>query len=102
MRKKELLICISICLLWSFTLAQTTSDSSSGFIKIALRDGANQLLLSVGGSTSLIFPVKELSDGKFQVSFERETGFRPNYIVDTFKERFQKANIQIDYLIEVR
>ena len=102
MKKRELIILICICLLWNFTLAQNIPDSLSDLIKITLRDGANRLLLSQGDSTSLILPVKEIADGKYQISFEKETNFEPNIIVDSFKESFQKANIQKDYLVEVK
>lgn len=102
MKKRNIITLISICLLWNFTLAQDTSDSVSGYMKITLREAANQLLLSKGDSTSLILPVKELRDQKYQISFEKETDFEPNRIVDTFKESFQKANIERDYLVEVK
>ena len=77
------------------------NHSSSEVTKIALRDIGNQLLLSQQDSTSLILPVKEMSTGKFELSFQSQLAFTPDSLVTFTKNSIEKANLPNDYRVEV-
>jgi len=102
MKKTSLVLTIiCVCLTWNFTFSQSEQTQVSSKVKIALRNTANELLLSNEDSTSLIMPVKEIAEGKFQISFEKNVSFEPVKIVSILKSSLSKANIERSYLVEV-
>ncbi len=70
-------------------------------VKISLRDVGNQLLLSNHDSTSLILPVVELGDTKFELSFQHQLTFEPGMLVSIVNSAFQKSGLPENYIVEV-
>ncbi len=66
-----LFLAIAIFCVWSFSDPISNNEPFSEKVKIALRQVGNQLLLSNKDSVSLILPVKELANNKYQISFEK-------------------------------
>ena len=97
--KRNLYILLLLVVLVFFGCNQ--NHSSSEITKIALRDIGNKLLLSYQDSTSLILPVKEISTGKFELSFQSQLAFTPDSLVTYTKESIKKANLPNEYRVEV-
>jgi hypothetical protein len=95
---------IGLALLAVVMLLKTHKEKvlNPDFVKIALRDAGNQLLLSNHDSTSRILPIKKLDDAKFQLSFEHELAINPDTLVKVVQLSFQKANLPRHYQIEVK
>ena len=105
MYKKEvvsgvLLIVLAI-VLWSFYTQGNDKNDLSERLKITLRQVGNQLLLTNQDSTSLIFPIKKIEEGKYQISFEKELKFEPNILVQVVKKNFEKSAFSKNYRVEV-
>lgn len=74
---------------------------STQITKIALRDIGNKLLLSYQDSTSLILPVKKISNGTYELSFQSQLGFNPDSLVLFTKESINKTDLPREYRVEV-
>jgi Xaa-Pro aminopeptidase len=71
-------------------------------MKIALREAANQLLLSRQDSTTLIAPIRQLADSIYEISFNQPIGFEPDALVLAIESGLEQASIQGSYTVEVR
>lgn len=87
--------------LWSFYPQETNQNDFSERVKITLREVGNQLLLSNKDSTSLILPVKEITENKFEISFEKSLGFEPSQLVKNLKVNLEKSSFSKNYRVEV-
>mgnify|MGYP003635454976 FL=1 len=96
-----LFLAIAIFCVWSFSDPISNNEPFSEKVKIALRQVGNQLLLSNKDSVSLILPVKELANNKYQISFEKQLSIEPNILVDVVKNAFEKAEFSENYIVEV-
>jgi len=70
-------------------------------IKIALRAAGNALLLKNNDTTSLVLPVKEVSDQTYELSFQKEIAIHPEILVDVIDAALKKKNISKDYITEL-
>ncbi|WP_298515040.1 winged helix-turn-helix domain-containing protein [uncultured Kordia sp.] len=103
-KKRIYLYCIFIIiglLIWQFSKPSKAQTAFSETVKIALRDVGNKLLLSENDSTSLILPVKEIRNSKYELSFKSQLTFEPNSLVTIVENSFQKAKLPSNYLVEV-
>jgi DNA-binding winged helix-turn-helix (wHTH) protein len=92
---------IAIFCIWSFSDPISNNEPFSEKVKIALREVGNQLLLSNKDSISLILPVKELANNKYQISFEKQLSIEPNILVEVVRNAFEKAEFSENYIVEV-
>ncbi|WP_420603417.1 winged helix-turn-helix domain-containing protein [Flagellimonas sp.] len=76
-------------------------ETFSSLVKVALRNTGNTLLLQSKDSTSLILPVVELEQNKFQLSFQKELPISPDSLVAAVTKNFQALNLPNEYLVEV-
>lgn len=97
--KRHLYIILTLLILSVFGCKQ--DNASIEITKIALRDIGNKLLLSHQDSTSLILPVKKVTNRKFELSFQSQLGISPDSLVDFVRSSFDKANLPEDYRVEV-
>lgn len=85
-----------------FSLDQTDTERKyPELVKIALREVGNQLLLSDHDSSTAIPPIVELTDTRFELSFQQELSFEPALLIATVKEVMIKADLPQDYIVEV-
>ena len=70
-------------------------------VKMAMREVGNQLLSSHGDSTSIIHPIVEVADSKFELSFENEFAFEPDELIAHMKSSLRKSDLAADYRVEV-
>ena len=87
--------------LFMLSCSNESNDDASGLVKVALRDVGHHLLLINQDSVSIVKPVKELDELKFQLSFEESLDIYPDSLVFLVKNSFQKANLPKHYLVEV-
>lgn len=86
---------------WIFSKPSKAETMFSEKVKIALRDVGNKLLLSEKDSTSLILPVIELTNSKYEVSFQNTLQFEPNMMVSIIEDSFIRSELPSAYLVEV-
>jgi len=87
-----------------FCIVSCKNDSNKDFsevTKVALRDVGHKLLLINQDSTSLVKPVLELEDQKYQLSFQESVSIHPDSLVNVIKNSFQKSGLPKYYLTEV-
>ncbi len=77
------------------------TDDFSKKVKISLRAVGNDLLLSNQDSTSLILPVKKITDLQYELSFENDLVFSPDSLVTIVKRTIEKSWLSQNYLVEV-
>ncbi|MEM6686974.1 MAG: winged helix-turn-helix domain-containing protein [Bacteroidota bacterium] len=92
------LIVLSI---WIFSTRNSQQTEFSEKVKIALRDVGNKLLLSKKDSTSLILPVKEIADFKYELSFQNHLTFEPSEMVSIIAKSLATSKLPQEYLVEV-
>jgi DNA-binding winged helix-turn-helix (wHTH) protein len=68
---------------------------------VALRDVGHKILLINQDSTSLVKPVLELENQKYQLSFQESVSIHPDSLVNIIKSSFQKSDLPKYYLTEV-
>lgn len=92
---------VVIFLTWTFSGSSERKEDFSEIIKISLRDIGDQLLLSSQDSTSLVLPVIELEQSKYELSFQNELSFEPSTLVSIVNRAFEKAVLPENYIVEV-
>ncbi|RLJ61878.1 transcriptional regulator [Lacinutrix venerupis] len=99
LKYKSLILCV---LLFCIISCNTTTDNNfTETVKISLREVGHQLLLANQDSTTLVKPVINISDNKFQVSFENTISIQPDSLVTIIKSSFEKTNLPQQYITEV-
>ena len=105
MNKKKIYLYIITAILvffvWLFSNFETNKEGFSERVKVSLREVGNQLLLSNQDSTSLVLPVIEIDESKFQLSFENTLTFEPSTLVTFVRNSFQKGRLPEYYRVEV-
>lgn len=105
MNKKEvvpgIILIVLAFVLWSFYPQENDANDFSEKVKITLREVGNQLLLSNKDTTSLILPIKQIDENRYQISFEKEVGFEPSVLVKIIKTNIEKSEISENYRVEV-
>jgi hypothetical protein len=86
---------------WFFSRSSTQQTAFSEKVKIALRDVGNKILLSEKDSTSLILPITEIKNYKYELSFQSDLVFEPTTMVSIIDESFSKSALPKEYLVEV-
>ena len=71
-------------------------------VKVSLRVIGHQLLLTYNDSTSLVLPIVEINENKFQLSFENEFSIEPENLVSIIESVLNKASLPANYLVEVK
>ena len=86
--------------IWMLIPTKKNKDLFSERVKVSLRDVGNKILLRNQDTTSLILPVIELEENKYQLSFQKPLSFEPGNLVSIIDSSFQKATLPKDYLVE--
>jgi len=68
--------------------------------EILLREIGHQILLQSGDSVSRVLPVKKISDGSYQLRFEKQFTFDTDSLVSIIKKSLAAGNIP-DYIVNV-
>ncbi|TDQ16248.1 transcriptional regulator [Algoriphagus boseongensis] len=87
--------------IWIFSSQIERAEDFSGQVKVALRVVGNQLLLSNKDSTSLVLPVIELDESKYQLSFQNKLSLTPDHLVSVIDESFQASGLPNYYRVEI-
>jgi len=77
-------------------------DDFTSQVKVSLRSVGHQLLMERQDSTSIVLPILKMSDGKFQLSFEKELSIEPRKLVSIVKNTIEKESFPTQYLVEVK
>ncbi|WNW02975.1 winged helix-turn-helix domain-containing protein [Tenacibaculum sp. HL-MS23] len=85
---------------WFFSTTNSSKDFTER-VKVSLRDVGNQLLLSDKDSTSLVLPIIELENNKYELSFQKKFSFEPDNLVTFINTSFSKVKLPNDYRVEV-
>ncbi|RKN00861.1 winged helix family transcriptional regulator, partial [Aquimarina sp. AD1] len=102
--KVKILATTLVILIALFSIHSFSSKEVSFYpekIKIALRSVGNKLLLKNNDATSLVLPVKEISDQTFEVSFQKEIFINPEILAETIDAEFKKTGVPYDYITEL-
>lgn len=70
-------------------------------VKIALRDSGNRLLLADADASSLVLPVLQLDQDRFELSFEKELSILPDSLVEIIGRSFKNLALPKNYIVEV-
>ena len=90
-----------VIMIFIFCMSSCTDDGNKDFsevIKVALRDVGHKILLINQDSTSLVKPVLELEDQKYQLSFQEPVSIHPDSLVNIIKSSFQNKLQNSDIL----
>ncbi|MBV1923253.1 MAG: hypothetical protein KUG68_04405 [Flavobacteriaceae bacterium] len=90
-----------IILLCVFSCTKQSDNPFSETIKVSLREVGHQLLLNNLDSTSVVKPIIEVDENKFQISFESNLTIHPDSLVKIIKTSLIKASLPQHYLVEV-
>ncbi|WP_378173787.1 winged helix-turn-helix domain-containing protein [Aquimarina sp. SS2-1] len=69
--------------------------------KVALRIAGNKLLLANNDTTSLVLPIKEISNHTYELSFQTEIFIDPEILVQVIDTEFKKAGLSENYITEL-
>lgn len=95
-----------IALLFISTICAAFSMTESDEFAIArrevlLRRIGHELLLQSGDSTSRVLPIKKIAENEYQISFENELTFQPEFLVNTTRHLLAKDPLANDYVVNV-
>lgn len=69
--------------------------------EVLLRRIGHELLLKSGDSTSRVLPVKKIAENEYQIRFENELTFQPDFLVNTTRRLLAKDPLANDYVVNV-
>ncbi|MBS1915440.1 MAG: winged helix-turn-helix transcriptional regulator [Bacteroidetes bacterium] len=69
--------------------------------EILLRKIGHEILLQSGDSTSRVLPVKKISENEYQISFEKDLTFQPEFLVNTTQRLLANDPLANDYVVKV-
>jgi len=69
--------------------------------EVLLRRIGHELLLQAGDSTSRVLPVERIAENEYQISFEKDLTFRPEYLVNTTRRLLANDPMASDYVVDV-
>ncbi len=69
--------------------------------EILLRRIGHEILLQSGDSTSRVLPVKKIAENEYQVSFENDLTFQPDFLVNTTRRLLAGDPLARDYVVNV-
>ncbi|WP_316803701.1 winged helix-turn-helix domain-containing protein [Pedobacter nototheniae] len=78
-----------------------TDDFNHARREVLLRKIGHELLLQSGDSTSRVLPVKKITENEYQIRFEKELTFKPDYLVSTTRRLLAKDPLASDYVVNV-
>ncbi|MFY0600133.1 MAG: winged helix-turn-helix domain-containing protein [Cyclobacteriaceae bacterium] len=70
-------------------------------IKVALRNAGHKVLLRDGDSVSLVLPIKNLGDNRFEIAFQNDLSIYPEVLVNDIQSSIAKAKLPSMYVVEV-
>jgi len=94
-------IFVLLILLCVLSCTKPSDSSFSETIKVSLREVGHQLLLNNLDSTSVVKPIIEIDNDKYQISFENKLEIHPDSLVNIIKNILSKASLPQQYLVEV-
>ncbi|TKC07702.1 response regulator transcription factor [Pedobacter frigoris] len=66
-----------------------------------IRKIGHEILLHSGDSTSRVLPVKRLAENEYQIQFEKEFIFDPNFLVQIVKKVVSENKLSPEYVVSV-
>lgn len=99
-------LCGFILLLFSCVICVTFSMAGNDNFNITrrevlLRRIGHELLLQSGDSTSRVLPIEKIAENEYQISFEKELTFKPDYLVNTTRQLLAKDPLTSDYVVNI-
>ncbi len=94
-------LAVFVLLIGVFFPSKAKEETFSETVKISLRDIGNKLLLTNEDSTSLVLPIKEISQLKYRLSFDEKLFLEPSHVVSIVEESFQKSTLPDNYRVIV-
>ncbi|WP_100925787.1 winged helix-turn-helix domain-containing protein [Tenacibaculum sp. SZ-18] len=96
----KLVVKVLLGTLFLFSCNSRESDISNK-VKVSLRNVGHQLLLTQNDSTSLVLPVKQIQEHKYELSFENGLQIEPDKLASLINQNFKKSELPSSYLVEV-
>ncbi|WP_408039391.1 winged helix-turn-helix domain-containing protein [Tenacibaculum amylolyticum] len=91
-----------MCLIIITSCKRQQNKQASEITKVALRNVGHELLIANDDFTSLVLPVKEIENSKYQIAFATDLVIEPSQLVTIIKKNFEKGALSEQYLVEVR
>jgi len=88
----------TICMAFS---REGNDDFNFAKREVLLRRIGHELLLQSGDSTSRVLPIKKIAENEYQISFEKEFTFQPDFLVKITKRLLIKDEFTSDYVVNV-
>ena len=93
-----LLLISGVCVAFSIT---GSDDFDIARREVSLRRIGHELLLQSGDSTSRVLPVEKIAENEYQIRFENELTFQPDFLVNTTRRLLAKDPLTSDYVVNV-
>src|SRR6185295_5597794 len=71
-------------------------------LEVVLRNLGHQLLLTAKDSSSRVMPVKKLNENTYQISFQNDSSFISDTLINLVQRTFQKNALATDYIVSLR
>ena len=69
--------------------------------EVLLRRIGHEILLQSGDSTSRVLPVKKIAENEYQIRFDNDLTFQPDFLVNTTQRLLAKDPLASDYVVNV-
>ncbi|MGG9972439.1 winged helix-turn-helix domain-containing protein [Ferruginibacter sp. SUN002] len=69
--------------------------------EVLLRRIGHEILLQSGDSVSRVLPVKKIAENEYQIRFENDLSFQPEFLVNTTQRLLAKDPLASDYVVNV-
>ncbi len=104
-RKHKSLFGLTLLLFVSIACFAFSTTGSDDFhlakTEVLLRKIGHEILLQSADTTSRILPVNKIAENEYQIRFEHEFTFEPEFLVNTTKRLLAKGQLSGDFIVNV-
>lgn len=102
MKNRLILSLLSVLVFVHCSIASTDDNQSEEeqYIEVSLRIIGQQLLLSLGDSSSQVLPIEKKGEDKYQIRFENEFSYNPESVASVIDSVIAATKLTKSYIVE--
>lgn len=89
-------------LITGFAFINQKNELPEKHVEVVLRTIGDQLLRTVGDTSSRVLPVKKINESTYQIAFQNQFGFVSDTLINLVQRTFKQHALAKDYIVNLR
>ncbi len=95
-------VMIIVTLITGFAFINQKNELPEKHVEVVLRTIGDELLRTVGDTSSRVLPVKKINESTYQVAFQNQFGFVSDTLINLVQRTFKQHALAKDYIVNLR